>query len=290
MGLRTKFNLAVLTAFLVGLALAGVVLQEVFQENARTEVIQNARIMLEAANAIRTYTTKQIQPLIASAHTAEFQPASVPSFAAQTNFRALQAKFADYSYKEAALNPTNPTDRASDWESDLINVFRNRKDQAELVSERDTPTGRVLTLAHPIAIRDPSCLACHSTPANAPASMIAHYGTANGFGWQLNDVVGAQVVSVPMALPLEKAQRTLIVFMAILVGIFLVIVLILNVLLHYVVIKPVVRISKIASAVSLGEMDAEEYVKPGKDEIASLTQSFGRMRRSLERAIKLLEG
>jgi protein-histidine pros-kinase len=290
MGLRTKFNLAVLAAFIVGLALAAVALQPVFQENARDEVIQNARIMLEAANAIRTYTTKQIQPIVAAAHQAEFQPASVPSFAAQTNFRALQAKFTDYTYKEAALNPTNPTDRASDWESDIINSFRNRKDETELVSERETPTGRMLTLAHPIAIQDPSCLACHSTPAEAPTSMTALYGTANGFGWHLHDIIGAQIVSVPMAVPLEKAQRTLILFMAILVGIFLVIVLILNVLLHYVVIKPVVRISRIASAVSLGDLDAEEYVKPGKDEIASLTQSFGRMRRSLERALKLLEG
>jgi protein-histidine pros-kinase len=290
MGLRTKFNLAVLAAFIVGLVLAGVILQPVFQDNARDEVIQNARIMLEAANAIRTYTTKQIQPIVAAAHQAEFQPASVPSFAAQTNFRALQAKFTDYTYKEAALNPTNPTDRASDWESDIINTFRNRTDETELVAERDTPTGRMLTLAHPIVVRDESCLACHSTAASAPASMIALYGSANGFGWHLHDVIGAQVVSVPMAVPLEKAQRTLIIFMAILVGIFLVIVVILNVLLHYVVIKPVVRISHIAGAVSLGNLDAEEYVKPGKDEIASLTQSIGRMRRSLERALKLLEG
>jgi protein-histidine pros-kinase len=290
MGLRTKFNLAVLAAFIVGLALAGVILQPVFQDNARAEVIQNARIMLEAANAIRTYTTKQIQPIVAAAHQAEFQPASVPSFAAQTNFRALRATFTDYTYKEAALNPTNPTDRASDWESDIINTFRNQKDETELVAERDTPTGRILTLAHPIVVRDDSCLACHSTPASAPASMIALYGSANGFGWHLHDVIGAQVVSVPMAVPLEKAQRTLVLFMAILVGIFLVIVIILNVLLHYVVIRPVVRISRIAGAVSLGNLETEEYVKPGKDEIASLTQSIGRMRRSLERALKLLEG
>jgi protein-histidine pros-kinase len=289
MGLRTKFNLAVLAAFLVGLGLAAAVLQRVFEENARAEVIHNARIMLEAANAIRSYTAREVQPIVAAADQTKFLPISVPSFAAQTNFHALQAKFSDYSYKEAALNPTNPSDRAADWEADLIQVFRNRKDQDELVAERATATGRVLTLARPIAVKDQSCLACHSTPSNAPAAMTALYGTANGFGWQLHEVIGAQVVSVPMALPLEKAERTLVVFMGILVAIFLVIVAILNVLLHYVVIKPVMRISRIASAVSLGQMEAEEYVKPGKDEIASLTQSFGRMRRSLERAMKLLE-
>jgi protein-histidine pros-kinase len=290
MGLRTKFNLAVLAAFLVGLALAGVVLRQEFQANARAEVVQNARIMLEAANAIRAYTTKHIQPIVKAANSPEFQPESVPSFAAQTNFRTIQERFTSYSYKEAALNPTNPIDRASDWESDIINIFRSRKDAKEVVSERETPTGRVLTLAYPIVVGDSSCLACHGTPALAPASMTALYGSANGFGWQLLDVVGAKVVSVPMAVPLAKADRMLILFLAHLVGVFLVIIVILNILLHYVVIKPVVRISHIASAVSLGEMDAEEYVKRGKDEIASLTHSFGRMRRSLERAMKLLEG
>lgn len=290
MGLRTKFNLAVLAAFVVGLVLAGVVLRHVFQDSARAEVVENARIMLEAANAIRAYTSKHIQPLVAAANSAEFQPASVPSFAAQTNFRTLQERFSDYSYKEAALNPTNPVDRASDWEGDIINTFRVRREGGELVTERQTPHGRVLTLARPIIVRDSSCLSCHSAPATAPATMTALYGTTNGFGWQLLDVVGAQLVSVPMAVPLAQADRMLTLFMAILVGIFLVIIVILNILLHYVVIKPVVRISKIASAVSLGEMDAEEYVKRGKDEIASLTHSFGRMRRSLEGAMKMLEG
>jgi protein-histidine pros-kinase len=290
MGLRTKFNLAVLAAFLVGLVLAGVILRQEFQDDARAEVIQNARIMLGAADAIRKYTTEHIQPIVKAAASTEFQPPSVPSFAAQTNLRTLQERFIDYSYKEAALNPTNPIDRASDWESDIINIFRSQKDMTEFVSERETPAGHVLTLAHPIVIRDSSCLACHGAPALAPASMTALYGTANGFGWQLLDVVGAQVVSVPMTVPLAEADQMLMLFLVNLVGIFLVIIVILNVLLHYVVIKPVVRISKIASAVSLGEMDAEEYVKRGKDEIASLTHSFGRMRRSLEGAMKMLEG
>jgi protein-histidine pros-kinase len=106
----------------------------------------------------------------------------------------------------------------------------------------------------------------------------------------MNEIVGAQVVSVPMSVPIASANQTFMVAMAILIGIFLLILVILNVLLHFVVIKPVVRVSKMASDVSLGDMSAEEYVKPGRDEISSLTASFARMRRSLESALKLLEG
>ena len=41
------------------------------------------------------------------------------------DIRAVRADHPDYTYKEAALNPTNPADRALDWEADFINNFRN---------------------------------------------------------------------------------------------------------------------------------------------------------------------
>lgn len=290
MGLRTKFDLAILIALLVGLTLAGFVLRSVTHADARKEVIQNARLMLETGTAIRDYTTQQIDPLIAAQNDQTFLPASIPFFAAETNFKTIRKKFPEYVYKEAALNPTNPADRASDWEADIIDHFRDNPGQKELIAERDTPTGRVLVLARPIAADSQDCLSCHSTPANAPPSMVRLYGANNGFGWKLHETVGAQIVSVPMSLPIAHADQTFLVSMGIMVGIFAIILVILNILLHYVVIKPVVRLSKIASAVSLGEMSAEEYVKPGRDEIASLSTSFARMRRSLESAMKLLEG
>lgn len=288
MGLRGKFNLAMAAAFAVGLVLAGLFSYRIVQENARHEVIQNARIMMESARAIRDYTAQEIRPLIMPHMSEVFLPHSVPSFAAQTNFKALREKFPDYLYKEAALNPTNPADRASDWEADIINLFRNDPDRSELIVERATPTGRSLVLAHPLQIKSESCLTCHSTPAAAPETMTALYGTANGFGWQMGEIIGAQVVSVPMSVPLEKAQQTFLVFMAMLAAVFVVIMILLNLLLHRVVIKPVTRISAIASAVSMGDLKVEEYERRGKDEIASLSASFNRMRRSLESAMQML--
>lgn len=291
MGLRTKFNLAVLAAFLIGFAGTGVFLQRLFIENAREQVLENARIMITAANAVRNFTNVFIKPLAAPLNDSgvRFVPASVPSFAAQTTFKSVQAKFPDFTYREPALNPTNLSDRATDWEADFINVFRNRSDVKELTGERETPTGTVLTLVRPIAIENPDCLLCHSTPAIAPKALLAAYGSTNGFGWQLHEVVGAQVVSVPMALPLQHARQTFITFMAILLGVFILIVVILNILLHYTVIRPVVTLSHIANAVSLGEPGVEDYERKGTDEIAVLSASFARMRRSLDSAMSMLE-
>jgi protein-histidine pros-kinase len=289
MGLRAKFNLAVFAAFAVGLAVAGVVLQQLFIQNAREEVLQNARIMMSAADAVRQFTSEQVEPLAARLNSGRFIAASVPSFAAQTTFKDVQKQFPDYAYREPTLNPTNPADRPSDWEADYINGFRNKTGTKELVGQRDTPTGPSLSLARPIVIDSPECLTCHSIPGRAPPPMLATYGLANGFGWQMHEVVGAQVVSVPMSVPLQTARQTFLAFMAIMAAMFVLVMLILNVLLHYMVIRPVVKVARIANAVSLGEPDVEEYDHPGRDEIAVLSAAFNRMRRSLDSALRLLE-
>lgn len=290
MKLRAKFNLMLLLAFTFGLGLAALLAYRILQQNAREEVIQNARIMMESALGVRGYTVKEIRPLLTLQLKRQFLPQSISAYAARQNFKALREKFPDYIYKEAALNPTNPNDRATDWEADIIHEFRDNPARQELIVERDTPTGRILYLAHPIQITDEGCLQCHSRPEDAPQTMLAIYGTANGFGWKLNEVVGAQVVSVPMTLPLQHAESIFLIFMVSLTVVFLVIMILLNILLHRVVISPVLKIAQTANEVSLGNMDVPEYVKSGKDEIASLAASFNRMRRSLENAMKMLEG
>ena len=291
MGLRAKFNLAILAAFLVGFSGAAAVLHHLFVENARAQVLENARIMMSAADAIRHFTDVQIGPIAASQNdvlNGRFIAASVPSFAAQTTFRELHTRYPDFAYREPTLNPTNLDDRPADWEADYINAFRNSPTTEEMIGERDTPTGRVLSLARPIAINNADCLSCHSTAARAPTAMLATYGSSNGFGWQLHEIVGAQVVTVPMSLPLQQANQLFMTFMGLLLAVFILIIVILNILLHYMVIKPVVKVARIANAVSLGEQDVEEYEKPGRDEISILSAAFNRMRRSLDSALNMI--
>jgi protein-histidine pros-kinase len=288
MGLRTKFNLAILVAFAVGFAAAAFGLHGLFVNDARDAVLQNARIMMTAANAIRKYTADDLVPLLPLEHNGKFVAETVPAFAAQTNFKDVQAAFAGYTYREPALNPTNLEDRAQDWEADIIRVFRTDAGKKELMVERDTPIGPTLNLAIPITITDPTCLMCHSTAAAAPPILTQTYGSANGFGWQLNETIGAQIVTVPMAVPLKVAQAAFATFLIVLVVIFVAIFIILNVMLHYLVVTPVKRVSAMADAVSLGAEDVETYIKPGKDEISSLSVSFNRMRESLKHAMDMI--
>ncbi len=71
--------------------------------------------------------------------------------------------------------------------------------------------------------------------------------------------------------------------------IFAITLLLLNLLLHYIVVKPIRRIAARASEISTGNLDVPEFEVRGRDEIASLATSFNRMRRSLASAMKLLD-
>ena len=288
MGLRMKFNLVLLLAFVIGLALAAYLTDRILKQNAREEVVQNARIMMESALGARTYTAENVKPLLTLQMKRQFLPQTISAYAATQSFKAFRTNFPDYTYKESALNPTNPNDRATDWEADIIHEFRNNSDRKELVVERDTPTGRMLNLARPLGIYDEGCLTCHGKVEDAPKTMTDIYGVNNGFGWKLKEIVGAQVVTVPMSVPLERARQTFTTFLILLGGVFVLLLVLLNILLHFVVVRPVTRMAGIANEVSLGKPDVPEYVKPGSDEIASLSQSFNRMRLSLENAMKML--
>jgi hypothetical protein len=285
-----KFNLIFVPFLAICLGLVGYIARKMLLDDAQQHVIQNARIIMETMLSSRTYTTKQVAPLLQQnsfkLQTAieefrktieqmpktvdpsvakdlrekkgfllgqqhaleaeqqflesvkgkpqeladtEFHPQSVPAFAATEIFGYLREKFPDYFYKEATLNPTNPRDRATDWETDVVNQFRGTPTQAEFISTRESPTGTALFLARPIKVNNVSCLECHSTPDKAPAEMIKLYGGDNGFSWKLDDVIGAQIVSVPVSVPVHSAESAFRMIVTWLGGAFCAILLIANI-------------------------------------------------------------
>jgi len=288
MGLRLKFNLVMMLVFVVGLAVTGFVSYELLHRNARDEVLRNAGVMMEAALSMRGYTVGKVRPLLPY-DPDKFLPESVPAFAATEIMGILGKKYPDYSYKEAALNPTNPRNRAVEWESDILNAFRKGTGGAEISGVRDTPTGRALYLARPLAVRDEACLSCHTNAEMAPPAMVKLYGAANGFGWKLNEVVATQIVTVPMDLPIRNANRAFVTFMSSLTVVFAVLFVLLNVMLTLFIVQPITQLSATAEMISRGRLDIPDFADKGRDEVSQLGQAFNRMRRSLEKAIRLID-
>jgi protein-histidine pros-kinase len=289
MNLKVKFNLVLGLAGLVGIGCSAIFSYQLLQRIAREEVLDTARVLMESAIAIRSYTAEEIKPLLTAQQKKRFIPQTVPAYSANRFVTQLQKNLPDYSYKEAALNPTNPVNRAQTWEAEIVDWFKSNEAEKEFIGERESIAGPVLFLSHPIKLTDPNCLACHDTPANAPKTLLETYGGNNGFGWKLNDVVAAQIVTVPMQIPLQRAERSFYIFLALISGVFVLGCILLNILLHFIVTKRIITISKQADKVSMGGLDVAELTFKGNDEITSLSQSFNRMHRSLVNAFEMLE-
>jgi protein-histidine pros-kinase len=288
MKLLVKFNLIYVLVIAIGIGVCGVIARNLLQDNATQEVEDQARLLMDKANAVRSYTSGQITSLLQTQMKYEFLPQAVPSYSATEVLATLLKKYPNFFYKEATLNPTNPRDRAVGWEVDVVAQFRNNADLQEFIGERDTPTGRSLYVAKPLRITNPACLQCHSSIDAAPRTMVQKYGQANGFGWTLNEVIGAQIVSVPVDVAAKRAARSFNVFIGSLVGVFVVTGLVLNAMIWIFVVRPVTRLSSLADRVSQGDLEAPEFHGTGRDEIAVLAQSFSRMRASVVQAMKML--
>ncbi len=199
MSARLKFNVGMAIALAIAVV-AGAWLASVFlQREAREHVMQRANLLMAAAEATRAYTTAYIKPQLDQRLDIEFLPQTVPAFAATETVMTMRKQFPEYTYKEATLNPTNPRDRTSDWEADIVNLFRADPSKQQIVGERMQGPIASMYIAKPITITNASCLSCHSTPSAAPASMLKLYGEANGFGWKHGEIIGAQIVTVPLA-------------------------------------------------------------------------------------------
>ncbi len=289
LSIAAKFNLVFVSIFAVGFIAAGMIANSLLKESAREETLQNARLLMESAQAVRQYTSKQIVPLLQTQLKYQFHPQSVPSYSAVENLNTVMKNYPDFAYKEATLNPTNLRDRASDWEADVVNKLRANPEMKEYINERDTPTGRSLYIARPLQIKDPACLACHSTADAAPKTMLDVYGPNNGFGWKLNEIIGAQVISVPMAVPMARANKIFNTFMLSLLGVFVFVFVALNIMVHVFVTRRITRLAGLADQVSMGKFDVDQFDVKGNDELSNLSKSFGRMRTSLASALKMLE-
>lgn len=288
--LGQKFTLLLSIVFLIGIAISGLAMSRILNQSAQAQVTSKALMLMETMNSVRQYTSNQINPELSDRLETEFLPETVPSYSAREVFETLRASpdYSNFFYKEAALNPTNLRDKADEFEESLVKGFRSQAEVTEVSGFRATPAGQVYYIARPIQIRQESCLQCHSTPAAAPASMIERYGTENGFNWTLNEIVGAQVISVPAATVLNSAQRSLLLTMGIFTTVFAIVILAVNYWLSRFVVRPLKRMAATAETVSLGDTDAE-FNQTTDDEVGMLAQSFNRMRMSLQMAMQRLD-
>jgi HAMP domain-containing protein len=277
-----------LSVFLLSLIVGTGAFYFVLHDREIRQAEEQARTLLSSAFAVRGYTTQHILPLLAKLPQNEFYEETVPSFAAQTVFHSVTGQASGYSYREPALNPTSVTDRPSAFEVDLIRQFRDRDGLTELTGVRDSGQDRLFYLARPIRITSEACLGCHSTPERAPPTMLARYGSANGFGWTMNEVIGIQLLTVPVTRQFTGTLRLVMYLAGGLLLMFVVCYAVLSVALDAMVARPLQALARAADAASLTAGHDVRLPMAGVRELQRLAAAIERLRVSLAKTMARL--
>lgn len=279
--LGTKFSLILALVFLIGVAVSGFVLYQAAQQRAQDETTGKGETLLNTMNAVRRYTSGHVNPLLAPQLATQeiFIPESVPAFSARTVFEEFRTNvdYADFFYKEATLNPTNPVDQADSFETDLVNRFREGSDLDEQTGFRVLNGERLFYIARPLRVSSESCLTCHTSPELAPASLVATYGTEGGFGWQLNETVAAQIIYVPADNVLKQGRSLFLAVTIVFALVFAVAIFLLNRWLKPIVVKPVQQMAALAQQITEDRMDAATFQSDYLNSVASRGDELGHM-------------
>jgi protein-histidine pros-kinase len=289
MRLQNQFSITLGVTFLISFVVVAVMFYRGALSEAEQEAMREARMMLAAATAARSYSSDRVTPLLTDRTSAAFAPEQVPAFAAQTIMKRFNVAFPQYAYREVALNPTNLDDLAASRDVDLIQRFRKEPALQELSGERDEGSERSFYIAQPIRISDPACLACHSEPSKAPASLVAAYGSNHGFGWKLDEVIGAKIMVVPKSERLASALSGVFWFLIAMGCVLIIAVMVTVFMVQRAVVAPVRRLAGQAERLSSGEHGAEEIVPEGAAEFRTLAHAINRLHRSLLLALKAAE-
>ena len=298
--LGTKFTVILLLVFMAGVIVGGIVLWQVLQKSAQAEITTQGLILIETMNAVRSYTNDHIDPLLADdlATRPEFISETVPAYSAREVFENFRQDdpYTAFHYKEASLNPTNPRDKADQFEAPLVEKMRRDPNRKEESGFRNLAGKDVYYIARPLVVTTERCLGCHGSPENAPQNLIATYGAENGFGWQLNEVVAAQIIYVPAREVFNVALRSFALVMTIFVVVFAIVIWLINYLLKQYVIEPVGIMAGVADKISADEVmpadieaEALSNITTRADELGHLAQVFQGMAREVYGRVRKLK-
>ena len=288
--IKQKFTIILLVILIFVLSMCGFSLSAILRQNAEREIASTGLLLMETMISVRQYTNDQVKPNLEDKLETEFLPQTIPAYSATEVFDNLRkkAKYGQFFYKEATLNPTNPRDKADRFETEIIERFKSDTNLKEWQGFRSGVALNMFYIARPLVVSDPSCLECHDTPERAPKTQIENYGNVGGFGWKLNEIIGAQVISVPASTVIEKANQYSFLIVGIVSIVFVGILFLVNLLLNRQIVIPLKRITRVAEEVSTGHMEVD-FEQLSNDEIGNLAKAFKRMKLSLEMAMRRLK-
>jgi len=288
MGIRMRSILVMGILGFLAIGVLGFTSYRLSMNNALAEAEIKSDLVMNYAMASREFTRVSQSPLVRQlVEPDRFYPEIMSGFAtARGIYEEFEKTYPGYIFRQATIDPLHPVNKADAQELEIIQRFdadRNLGNQKGILVRDGV---EVFYTATPFSVQSQNCLICHGDPANAPKDQIEIYGDTNGYWWNMDDMVAAFIVYVPVADAISSAKAmslTLVLYGAGGIAIMLVII---GWFLNRDVVAPIVRLAERAEDFSLGENLDEPIDKSATGEVGVLAQSIERLRISLNKLMQ----
>jgi two-component system, sensor histidine kinase and response regulator len=291
--LGVKFSGAVLLLLAGVLGATAVFLIDHQRTAMRQRLQARADEVLCFGESCRDYARKVLSPAVRKAFPGPDAPlifeADSATFVARGTFDFLRQRLPDYSFREAALNPLNPANRADDQERAVVERFRQEPGLNEQSGFREREGREEFFVARPITVHK-ECLTCHGSPDSAPPELVQRYGADHGYGWQEGEAAAALMVVVPSRDIRESQTAIVWNVLGIFAGLAVLLVGLIHVLFNRLVNRRLRGAAPIMAKVAADPTAAARLPEKGGDELAALSTAFNHMADALGESHRTLEG
>ncbi len=288
MGIRMRTILVMAILGFLAIAVIGVTSYTLSVKNAMNEAKVKSNIILNYAMATKKYMKTVQRPLVKELIEADrFYPELMSGFVtARGTFELFQEAYPGYIFKQATLDPLNPSNKADREERALIENFQRNSSLKSSEGKLVRGGTDFFYFAQPIKTDSKGCLTCHGNPNDAPKDQVEIYGTDSGYNWKMDDTVAAFVVYIPTAEAIAAAKTLSLTLVLIGAGGIILMLLVIWVFLERSVVQPIVHLAERTENFSLGENLNDPIVTKSNDEIGALSSAIERLRISLVKLLK----
>ncbi len=141
------------------------------QNTLKSEVSTRAAIVLDQVDAVKSYVRTTLRPKMFETTPDKFiLEAMSSSFISRNVMERIGGENQDYIYRRTSINAKNPAFEANAVERDLIQYFRDNKEEKLWRGQRNLDGEKVFILARPVKFTA-DCLVCHGDPNDSPVEL-----------------------------------------------------------------------------------------------------------------------
>jgi protein-histidine pros-kinase len=210
---KKRFSILIILIYIISLPIISIITYYILKQNAINNAYNTASLYLRTYESTRHYVAEELRPVLQKELPGRFVVQGMSrSYVARSISRRVLKELPGHRFKNASLNPRNPINRADEFETRIINEFRNKSEMTEWRGFIKEQSAHYYVLAQAGLPIQESCLSCHGDPQAAPTEMVEQYGATAGFHMKVGERVDALMAYIPVHVALQEARRTVAVF------------------------------------------------------------------------------